>query len=211
MGAVLFGAILVFAIVQPVKVLPRIRLAPGYALTDQAGQPFTSETARGSVTLYSFAPTDCDEACDDLFATMREVRDRAVDEVDLGDVDLNLVTIARDDDPDPEALAAAAAASGADGESWRWVGGEWDRIRTVVGAGFERYVGEGADGEIEFDAGFAIVDGSGVIRSETRYQTISDDADKLVRHLGVLGDELRYAHGPAAAAYEAAHLFLCYA
>ncbi|HRW39589.1 MAG: SCO family protein [Acidimicrobiales bacterium] len=207
----LLGAVLAFAVLQPIKVLPRIRLAPGYALHDQHGDPLTSETARGSITLYSFAPLDCGERCDDVFATLREVRERARTEVDLGDVDLQLVTVALADDPTAEQLAAAAAASGADGEVWRWAGGDVDRIRTLVGAGFRRYVEFAPDGTVEFDPGFVLVDGAGVVRAELRYQTESPDADRLVRRLGVLGDELRLAHGPAAAAYEAAHLFLCYA
>jgi protein SCO1/2 len=66
------------------------------------------------------------------------------------------------------------------------------------------------DGSIGFDPGFVIVDGWGVIRGDYRYQTLSDDADKLTRHLGLLATEIRYASGPGAIAYEAAHLFLCY-
>lgn len=211
MGGLLLGAALVFAIVQPIKVLPRIRLAPGYSLHDQHGAPLTSETSRGSITLYSFAPLGCTDECDALFETLREVRTRAAREVDLGEVDLQLVTIALADDPGAVELAAAAEASGADGATWRWAGGDEDRIRTVVGAGFRRYVAFEDDGTVDFDPGFVLVDGNGMVRSELRYQTLSSDADRLVRLLDVLGGELRYAHGVAAAGYEAAHLFLCYA
>jgi protein SCO1/2 len=207
---VLLGAALAFAIIQPIKVLPRIRVAPGYSLVDQAGAAFTSESARGAVTLYSFAPLDCGEQCDEIASTLREVRDRVPVEADLADVDFRIVTIALADEPSPADLAAAAAASGADGEQWRWVGGEWDRVRTVVGAGFRRFFERDESGEIDFDPGYVIVDGNGVIRAQNRYATVSDDADKLVRQVGTLGDEIRYAHGVAALGYEAAHLFLCY-
>ena len=37
-----------------------------------------------------------------------------------------------------------------------------------------------------------------------------DAADKIIRHLDVLGEELRNATGAATVAYEAAHFFLCY-
>ena len=204
------GAALVFAIIQPIKVLPRIRVAPGYALVDQSGAAYTSESARGTVTLYSFAPLDCGGQCDEIASTLREVRDRVPVEADLADVDFRIVTIALADEPAPAELAAAAEASGADGEQWRWVGGEWNRVRTVVGAGFRRYFERDAAGEISFDPGYVIVDGNGVIRAQHRYATVSDDADKLVRQVGTLGDEIRYAHGIAALGYEAAHLFLCY-
>ena len=39
---------------------------------------------------------------------------------------------------------------------------------------------------------------------------VLDERDRLVRQVGTLGDEIRYAHGIAALGYEAAHLFLCY-
>ena len=49
-----------------------------------------------------------------------------------------------------------------------------------------------------------------MIRGEYRYQTNASDADKIVRHLDVLGEEVRNSHGAASLAYEAAHFFLCY-
>ena len=36
------------------------------------------------------------------------------------------------------------------------------------------------------------------------------DADKIIRHLDVLAEEVRNAKGAATLAYEAAHFFLCY-
>ena len=199
-----------FAIIQPIKVLPRIRVAPGFAFVDQAGERFTSETARGTVTLYAFAPIDCPGSCKAIFDTIDEVTARVPLETDLGDVDFQVVTIALADDPTPDALRDAAAVTGADGTTWRWVGGEWDRVRTVVGAGFRRYFERTDDGTIDFDPGFVLVDGNGVVRSEYRYQTLASDADKIVRQVGVLGDEIRLSNGAASIAYEAAHLFLCY-
>ncbi|MGI9596180.1 MAG: SCO family protein [Acidimicrobiales bacterium] len=208
--AVLILAAMAFAIFEPIQVLPRVRLAPGYALSTGDGAVITSETARGSVTLYSFAPTECGDRCDPMFETMREVQARIGSEVDLGQTDFRLVTIALDEIDDPAGLAAAAQASGADGVRWQWIGGDEKQIRNVVGAGFERYYEQEADGTIAFDPGFVLVDGNGVIRGEYRYQTLSDDADKFVRHTEILAEEIRYAEGPAAVAYEAAHLFLCY-
>lgn len=206
----LVGAALAFAIIQPIKVLPRIRVAPGFAFTDQSGEQFTSESARGSVTLYAFAPVDCPGACKGIDETIREVQDRVPSETDLGDVDFQIVTIALADDPSIDELGSAADRSGADGATWRWVGGDWDRVRTVVGAGFRRFFEADDDGAIDFDPGFVLVDGNGVIRSEYRYQTLASDADKIVRQVGLLGDELRLSNGAASLAYEAAHLFLCY-
>jgi protein SCO1/2 len=177
-------------------------------LTAEDGSILTSEDGRGAITLYTFSRTDCGDDCADIDTTMASVREQVAAEVDLGDVDFRLVTIALDPNPDGWALAAAAAESGADGVSWRWVGGTESELRDVVGSGFRRpYVSTSAT---DFDPGFILVDGLGVVRGDYRYDTLGDTADKLARHVGILGDELRYANGAAGVAYEAAHLFLCY-
>ncbi|MEZ5411365.1 MAG: SCO family protein [Acidimicrobiales bacterium] len=209
--AALVLAAFAFTVWQPIQVLPRIELAPGYALVDQRGQQYTSESGRGSVTLYNFAPLDCGDRCAGTDATLAEVLSRVPAEVDLGDVGFRVVTIALDPvGDDPSALAAAAARSGADGERWRWIGGGEDRVRTLVGSGFHRSIGTGPDGETAADPGFVLVDGNGVIRGDYRYRTTAPEVDRLVGNLKVLAGEIRNAHGAATVAYEAAHLFLCY-
>ncbi len=207
---IIVGA-MAFAIFEPIQVLPRIGPAPGYALTDADGDLVTSEEARGRITLYSFAPTDCGPRCDDLFATMAEVADRVEREVDVSPTELRLITVALDDGPSIDALDAAGLRSGADGDRWRWIGGDAVTVKTVVGSGFGRYFELDPDsGDVDFDPGFVLVDGAGVIRGEYRYQTLASDADKLVHHIDILAAEARNAHGATAVAYEAAHLFLCY-
>jgi protein SCO1/2 len=206
-GVAIIGAI-AFAYFEPVQVLPRIRVAPGYAMIDQNGESYTSESARGVVTLYTFAPTDC-STCDRIDATMADVQSQLADNPSLDGLEVRLVTIALDQ-AEPDDLAAAAERSGADGVRWRWIGGDETRIRTVVGNGFRRYFEASDDGGIDFDPGFTLTDGAGIVRGEYGYQTLSNDADKLVSHMGILADEIRYSDGAAAVAYEAAHLFLCY-
>ena len=203
-------AAVAFAVFEPIQVLPRLRLAPGYGLVSDDGSFATSEDARGAVTLYSFAPTDCGDRCAPMFDTLATVRDRIDDEVDLGETDFRIVTIALDGIDDPAELAAAAVASGADGERWHWYGGDEATIDTVVARGFRRWFERGSDGEIDFDPAFIIVDGNGVVRGDYRYQTLAADDDKLVRHTEILAEEIRNADGATALAYEAAHLFLCY-
>lgn len=207
---VLVLAVMAFAIFEPIQVLPRIRLAPGFAMTDQAGAPWTSESSRGSVTLYSFAYGGCGQECLGIYSTMAEVAARAPLEADLGGVDLRLLTVSIDPEGDAGTLADVAAASGADGDRWRWATLDAASVRDVVGAGFGVYTERTGDGSIAFDPTFVLVDGWGVIRGEYAYATLASDADKLVRHISVLGEELRKAKGVAAVAYEAAHVFLCY-
>lgn len=209
--AVVVAAALAFAVFEPIQVLPRTGLAPGYALTSQSGEIVTSETNRGAVTLYTFAPTGCGANCDRLDTAMREVGDRVAAEVDLGSVNFVQVTIALDASPSTDELARAAARSGADGERWQWIGGAEADVRTIVGQGFEVFFEpEADDGTVRFDPALILVDGSGVVRGDYRYLTVADDADKIVHHVEILAEELRYADGPAGVAYEAAHLFLCY-
>lgn len=206
-----FGlAAIAFAVFEPIQVLPRLRLAPGYGLISDDGSLATSEDARGEVTLYSFAPTTCGDGCDDLFATLATVQERVADEIDLGDTEFRIVTIALDQVDDGATLARAAEASGADGTTWRWYGGDETTIDTVVASGFRRWFERSADGSIEVDPAFMLVDGNGVIRGDYRYQTLAADHDKLVRHTEILAEEIRNANGATALAYEAAHLFLCY-
>lgn len=206
----LVAAVMAFAIFEPIQVLPRIRLAPGYALTNQAGELITSEDARGSVVLYTFTHVDCPDPCYDLDATMAAIQTRVAAEVDLAGTDFRMITISFDPERDtPERLAAAAAAAGADPATWQWATATPDTIEHLVGAGFKAYVEETDDG-FAFDPRFVLVDGWGVVRGDYRYQTLASDPDRIVRHIGLLGEELRNSHGVASVAYEAAHLFLCY-
>lgn len=205
MLAVLAVGAMAFAIFQPIQVLPRIRLAPGYALVDEHGDIATSEDGRGMITLYTFVPLDCDDTCARVDATMRDVRNRVAAEVDLGGVEFRMVTVVLDPDPAPADLAGVAARAGDTGDDWTFAGGSASQIENVVGLGFRR----SADPD-EFSPSYAIVDGWGTIRGEYRYRTLADDADKLVRHLDVLGGELRNSSGIGSFAYGAAHVFQCY-
>jgi cytochrome oxidase Cu insertion factor (SCO1/SenC/PrrC family) len=191
-----------FAIFQPVQVLPRIRLAPGYAMVDQDGAGVTSEDGRGEITLMTFVPVDCDEVCDRVERTMRTVRDRVESEVDLAGTPFRLVTIVLDPDAPLDQVAAARRDADAD---WPWLVGDAAQIENVVGLGFRR-----STDTVDFSPGYAIVDGWGMIRGEYRYRTSADDADKLVRHIDILGSELRNDSGFGSFVYDAAHAFQCY-
>lgn len=78
------------------------------------------------------------------------------------------------------------------------------------GAGFRVYYDADESGAVDFDQTFVIVDGRGLIRGEYAYATLASDADRLTRHIGLLGEEIRNAGGNTGLLYEAAHVFLCY-
>ena len=210
-AVLLVAGVMAIAIFKPIKVLPRIRQAPGFILTDQNGQRLTSEDVRGKVVVYSFLYTGCGPACDPMNATMQEVQ-RRLDEVDLSGLPVQFVTISFDPEHDtPEKLKAYADSLDADPTRWRFATGDATRLKQIIGTGFEAFYQADGQGAFQFDPKFVLVDGLGTVRSEYKYQVETSDADRILRHLGVLAEEVQKATGVNKLVYEAAHLFLCYA
>lgn len=202
-------AMLAFATFQPIQVLPRTSLAPGFSLVDQDGERLTSEDLRGSVVLYTISYTGCSEPCPQTAPVMKAVQDRLGEVVGIDDVPVRLVTISIDPERDvPEVLREAAAAAGAVEGIWSFATGEPAVLKNVVGGGFEVFYEERDDGGFQFDPAFFLVDGWGILRAEYRYGI--PGVDGLLRDIGLVVKEARAATGTARLAYEAAHLFACY-
>ena len=209
---IVVGGAFAFKIFQPVQVLPRMRLAPGFLAIDQDGQRLTNEDLRGQFTLYNFTYTNCTVGCEQMNQTLREIQDQ-LDTVELGDIDVSLVTISFDPERDtPDVLQAYAQSVGADPAVWRFTTlANPAMMKFVIGGGFETYYEANEDGSFNFEPAFVLVDGWGVIRGEYRYQTMSSDSERILRHMGVLAEEVINSQGANSVAYEAAHYFLCYA
>jgi protein SCO1/2 len=209
-GLLVLGA-LAFKVFQPVQVVPRIRIAPGFALTTQNDERLTNEDLRGKFVLYNFIYTGCPEPCNNLNQTMREIQDR-IDDAELGDIPVQLITISFDPENDtPDALAEYAKAQGADPSLWIFATlNDPALLKTIIGGGFEAYYNQKDEGTFTFDPKFVLVDGWGIIRGEYRYQTTIPDTDRILRHMSVMAEEVRNSQGAATLAYEAAHYFLCY-
>ena len=201
-----------FKVFQPIQVLPRMRISPAYSFIDQNGKTLISEDLRGKFVLYSFTYINCPAPCYNMGDTMKEVQSR-LGEVDLGGIPVSFVTISVDPDRDtPEVLNVYGKSLGADFDQWMFVTTPNKALlKTIVGSGFETYYEDKGNGEFALDPGYVLVDGWGIIRSEYRYTTEVSDADRILRHLGVLAEEVKNSTGSAKLAYEAAHLFLCYA
>ncbi|MCX7851722.1 MAG: SCO family protein [Caldilineales bacterium] len=201
-----------FVLLQPIQVLPRIRLAPAWVLRDREGRLVSNEDLRGQIVLYTFTYTRCRPPCPQPDRTMQAIY-RRLAAADLGDVPVTLMTISFDVAHDsPAVLKAYAAAWGAEDDRWRFaVGTDPQRLKTVIGEGFQVYYQPREDGRFDFDPVYILVDGWGIIRREYRYRTLTPDVDRIVRHIGVLAEEVQNSRGAARLAYEAAHLFLCYA
>ena len=210
LGLLVVGAI-AFKVFQPVQVVPRIRIAPGFSLITQNGERLTNEDLRGKFVLYNFIYSNCPEPCSNLNLTMQEIQDR-IQEADLGEIPVQFVTISFDTRNDtPEVLASYAKAHNADSTLWNFVThNDPVLLKTIIGGGFEAYYHQKDDGSFAFDPKFVLVDGWGIIRGEYRYQTMTPDADRILRHMNVMAEEVRNSQGAATLAYEAAHYFLCY-
>ncbi len=209
-GVVLLAILSVaaFAVFQPIKVLPRIRLAPGFILTDQDGQRLTNEDLRGKIVLYNFSYAGCGAACADMDAAMRAVQDRLAGQEGVAPV--SLVTISFDPERDgPAALLAHARQVGADPARWRFAVADKSQTKAIVGGGFEAYYESDDQGGFKFDPALTLVDGWGIVRAEHRGRT--PDADQILRQIQVIEEEIGKSKGVAKLAYEAAHLFACYA
>jgi len=206
------GGALAFKIFEPVQVLPRIRLSPGYALIDQDGEQLSSEDMRGQFTLYAFTYTNCPSPCQDIDQTMLEIQNR-LDEVANGEIPISLTTISFDPERDtPDVLSEYQQAVGADPEIWQFATNQNEQmLKNIIGGGFEVYYEPEPGGDYKFDPVFILVDGEGLIRGEYRYETLSENPDRIIRHMNILAEEVRSREAGNGAVYDAAHLFLCYA
>lgn len=210
--AVLIVSLLAFVIIQPIKVLPRIRLAPGFALRAADGSLLTNESLRGRFVLYSFTYVGCQaHTCPETDAIMAAVQDH-LRQGRLGETPVSLVTIVLDpENATAPALRAYAERVGADPTVWRFVTGDPTTLKTVVGAGFEVFYEPQADGSYALSPAMFLVDGWGIVRAAYRPVIHPPSADRILQHLQVLEREVRNSRGIARLGYEAAHLFLCYA
>ena len=206
----LVASVLAFNIFKPIKVLPRVSLAPGFAFSNQFGERRTSEDYRGKLTVYNFAYARCGASCPATLQ-MQALRRQLSSSV-LPGVNLALVTISLDPEHDTPAVSRDYMAQ-FDSEQdkaimWDWLTGDPLRTKFVVGGGFGVYYESAADSSIKFEPHFVLVDGWGIIRAE--YRGTGLDIQHVTRDVGYLTTEVTNSKGAARLAYEAAHLFKCY-
>ncbi len=200
--------VVAFAVFQPIQVLPRVALAPGFSLTDQFDNRLTSEDLRGSFVLYTFTYTNCDDDCPDTGPGMKRLQEE-LSTLDTDDIPLQYVTIFFDPVRDSqEARQAYAAGLGADTGKWHFVTGDADKLKNIIGGGFSTFYEERDDGSFEYYPAFALVDGWGILRA--KYRSAAPEPSVVERDISLLLSEIRNSEGASRFAYEAAHLFLCY-
>jgi protein SCO1/2 len=202
-------AVWLFATLQPIKVLPRLKLAPGYSLLAQEGKPFTSDMVRGQVVLYQFGYTNCGANCQPIWARLKEVLAQLATTNPDGAVPVKLVTLTLDGERDtPAVLQAFGQQIGADFSHWTFLTGSQADLRPVLQDGFGVAYKRLPDGSVDFLNRFELVDGWGIVRAEYIFGLPS--SEELTRDIELVVAEARNSHGAARYAYEAAHLFGCY-
>ncbi|RUA16328.1 MAG: hypothetical protein DSY55_04365 [Clostridia bacterium] len=202
-----------FIIFQPIQVLPRERLSPGFILTNQDGETLNSEYFRGKLTLYNFSYTRClPPQCEQLDKTMKEVQDR-LGEVEVYDIPVEFATITFDPEYDtPAVLKAHAQALGADTSNWNFfTSDEPVQTKRVIGVGFQVYYKERSPDDFDFTPTMILVDGWGIVRGIYNDRIYPIDADRILQHLNIVASEATFSKGANSIGYEAAHLFCCYA
>ncbi len=108
---------LAFAIFQPIQVLPRISLAPGFSFTDQHGARLTSDDLRGKLVYYTFMHTGWRRQQAQTVQGLKVIQ-QAVDEAGSS-VPVEFVAISFDPQRDTaERLRHFATEQGLDGEHW---------------------------------------------------------------------------------------------
>lgn len=202
--------IAVFLGYKSLQTLPRIALAPAYALIDQDGNTLTNETLRGNLVIYSFLDTRCTENrtenCTDPSHTLQQLQ-AEIGDFEINDIPLRFVTVALDPTHDtPEMLRATAKQMGAATAHWHFVSSDPEQFSNLLQAELQNksVSPEAVPGAPRF----VLVDGWGIVRAI--YPTAMPDIEQIKRDLHLVAQEARQSSGINRYGYEAVHLFMCH-
>jgi protein SCO1/2 len=208
LGVLILGLVLWFTIARPVKVIPRIKPLPAFALEDQYGLPIKSDDLLGRQVIINFTYTKCGKACAAQQEGLLALREQLRSDGRLGS-EVIFLTVSIDPARDTrEALQTYAAQLGADREAWRFATGSPDAVKALVGGGLGIYYGQpDVAGVIKHEQDVLLVDSNGIMRARYNGEALSQA--KLLRDIGMVSEELA-STGAMRQVYEASHIFLCY-
>ena len=127
---------------------------------------------------------------------MREVQQR-MGEIDLRGQRLALVTISVDAAHDtPAVLQSYGQGLGADFSRWRFATAPPDRLKQIVGGGFEVFY-EAAGEEVQLSPTMILVDGWGIVRAVYHLRTTPPETERILRHIELLAEEVEQSQGIA--------------
>jgi protein SCO1 len=144
--ALLVGAILLAGCARPAR-LDTLWDAPRFALTDEAGQPFSSDALSGKVWLIDFIYTSCPDVCPIyLSAKMKQLQDQILASNLVGQAELVSLTVDPRRDT-PAELATYGARFGANPRVWNFLTGPEPVIQDLTQNGFK--VGSAVKAEMD--------------------------------------------------------------
>lgn len=208
LGLAVMAATLWFAIARPVKVIPRIKPLPAFQLEDQYGLPINSSDLLGRQVVINFTYTSCGAACDAQRQGLVKLREALRKDGRLGR-EVIFLTVSFDPARDTrEALQVYAAQLGADRETWRFVTGDPDELKALIGGELSIYYDKPDEaGQIKHEQDVILVDGNGIFRA--RYKGEALEQSMILRDIGMVAEEMG-STGMMRQVYEASHIFLCY-
>jgi protein SCO1/2 len=158
--------------------LPKIALAPEFALTSQDGARVTLADFRGKVVAVTFIFTMCTATCPVLTPMMSFVQDQLG--ADFG-AKIAFVSITVDPERDtPDVLKEYAQAFGANLAGWSFLTGAPVMIRDVTRR-YGVYASKSENGDVDHTFLTSIVDRNGVLR--VQYLGVRFDPDEFRRDL----------------------------
>jgi protein SCO1/2 len=132
-------------------------VAPSFALVNQAGEPFSSQSLTGKIYVADFFFTSCAGPCPVMNANMARLQRAFPDNPDL-----HFVSISVDPETDtPERLKAYGEKLGADFSRWNFLTGPMETIQQIAVEGFK--VGS-VDDPVIHSTRLILVDREGNIR-----------------------------------------------
>jgi protein SCO1 len=208
LGLVLLTFVLWFTIARPVKVVPRIKPMPVFALEDQYRLPINSSELLGRMVIMNFTYTSCGEACAAQRAGLVALREALLANGLLGS-EVIFLTVSIDPTRDtPAALQTYAAQLGADPGAWRFATGSPDELKALIGGELGIYYAQpDAAGLIKHEQNVLLVDSNGLLRA--RYDGEALSQARMLRDIGMVSEE-QASTGAMRQVYEASHIFLCY-
>jgi protein SCO1 len=158
--------------------LPKIALAPEFALTSQDGAPVALADFRGKVVAVTFIFTLCTATCPVLTPMMSFVQDRLGH--DFG-TKIAFASITVDPERDtPEVLKMYAQAFGANLAGWSFLTGHPDAIQDVTRR-YGVYASKTEGGDVDHTFLTSIVDPNGILR--VQYLGVRFDPEEFRRDL----------------------------
>lgn len=209
--AILVTTVISFKLFRPILVLPRIQLAPGFALKNLNNQTITSEDLRGQFTFYTFTHTTCGhtEPCPQSITDITTLHNH-ISQAAPPNYPLNIITIFLGEEDTPTAVQKHLSQHPlppTNQINWQLIPHDPLRTKFIVGHGFSIYYKQ-TPTHLNFDPRIILVDGLGLIRAI--YHTPNPDPTIIQRDINLLTAEAQNSTGLAKLGYEAAHLFVCY-